>query len=205
MPRRLPDKTIKINLGPQGFPRGLDYLLGHEKIMANAAATDVGGEVQAPKLDFGELLEQYEGALWRLAAGYVDQSADREDLFQEIAVALWQALPRYRGEASLRTFLYRIAHNTAITHATRVRKRSRSEEPLQDVVPAGQPNPEQAVLQSERARRLSAGIRELPLLDRQLTLLHLEGLSYAEIEEVTGRSEAMIGSRLTRVREKLKR
>ena len=82
--------------------------------MANAAATNAGGAVQAPKLDFAELLGQYEGALWRLAAGYVDQSADREDLFQEIAVALWQALPRYRGGASPRTFVYRIAHNTAI-------------------------------------------------------------------------------------------
>ncbi len=61
----------------------------------------------------------------RLAAVYVNDGRDREDLVQEIAVALWQAIPKFRGEASERTWLYRIAHNTAITASAKLWRRGR--------------------------------------------------------------------------------
>src|SRR6478672_3303549 len=76
---------------------------------------------------FLRLMQDYQAALHRLAAAYVDAPADREDLFQEIATALWQAIPNYRGEASERTWLYRVAHNTAITAASKLRHRVRTE------------------------------------------------------------------------------
>jgi RNA polymerase sigma factor (sigma-70 family) len=60
-------------------------------------------------------------ALGRLAGSYVRSAAEREDLLQDIALALWQALPRFRGECSERTFLFRIAHNHCIDHITRRR------------------------------------------------------------------------------------
>src|SRR5260370_9667086 len=60
-------------------------------------------------------------ALTRLAATYTNTPTDRDDLLQEIAMALWQALPRFRGECSERTFLFRIAHNPAITYLCRSR------------------------------------------------------------------------------------
>ena len=76
---------------------------------------------------FVRLLEQYEPALRRLAGGYAEREADREDLFQDIAVGLWQAIPKFRGEASERTWLYRIAHNIAISSSARLRRRSGKE------------------------------------------------------------------------------
>jgi len=75
---------------------------------------------------FLRLIGQYEAALRRLAAGYVVHAADREDLFQEIAVGLWRAIPAYRGEASERTWLYRIAHNIAISSSTRLHRRGKN-------------------------------------------------------------------------------
>lgn len=63
---------------------------------------------------------------------------------------------------------------------------------------------EDSLLQAEKARLLNASIRELGIVDRQIVLLHLEGLSYAEIEEVAGLSQTAIATRLTRAREKLK-
>jgi DNA-directed RNA polymerase specialized sigma24 family protein len=70
---------------------------------------------------FEHLLAVYGPALSRLAASYTNTLSDRDDLLQEIAVAVWQALPRFRGESSERTFVYRIAHNRAITYLARAR------------------------------------------------------------------------------------
>jgi RNA polymerase sigma factor (sigma-70 family) len=155
---------------------------------------------------FLRLMAQYEPALWRLTTGYAEQRADREDLFQEIAVGLWQAIPRFRGDASERTWLYRIAHNIAITHAARRRSRGSREEPIpEDTDFASRAiDSEQQVLSSESRTLLAQAIRSLPTLDRQIVLLHLEGLNYAQIEEVSGLSQSAIASRLSRLRDRLK-
>ena len=70
---------------------------------------------------FLALLNANLGALGRLASSYAGSTGERDDLLQEIALALWQALPRFRGESSERTFLFRIAHNHCINHIVRRR------------------------------------------------------------------------------------
>lgn len=155
---------------------------------------------------FLRLIEQYEPAVRRLTGVYLERQTDREDLFQEIAVALWQAIPKFRGESSERTWLYRIAHNVAISSAARAHRRRKTEEPISEEFeyPSSATNAEQLVLRKERRRALVDSLRSLPATDRQIILLHLEGLSYAEIEEVSGLSEIAIATRLTRIRGKLK-
>ena len=155
---------------------------------------------------FLRLMEEYEPALRRLAAVYVDQHADREDLFQEIAVGLWQAIPRFRGDASERSWLYRIAHNVAISASTKVRRRGKTEETIPQGIdyPSRTPTSEQELLVAEKRVLLLEGIRSLSALDRQVVLLHLEGLNYAQIEEISGITQSAIASRLTRLREKLR-
>jgi RNA polymerase sigma-70 factor (ECF subfamily) len=156
---------------------------------------------------FLRLMGEYEPALRRLAGAYLEQPADREDLFQEIAVALWKALPGFRGEASERTWLYRVAHNVAITASTRIHSRGRREDPIPEQFEHASvsPDAEQQLLQLEKQRLLLEGVRSLGVVDREIVLLHLEGLSNAEIETVSGLSEAAVATRLTRIREKLKR
>src|SRR5688572_29980659 len=70
---------------------------------------------------FGRLLKANHAPLTRLAASYAANRSDRDDLLQEIAIALWRALPGFRGDCSERTFLFRIAHNRCITHLSRKR------------------------------------------------------------------------------------
>jgi RNA polymerase sigma-70 factor (ECF subfamily) len=155
---------------------------------------------------FLRLIGQHEAALWRLAAGYVALATDREDLFQEIAVGLWQAIPSYRGEASERTWLYRIAHNIAISSSARLYRRGEREARMPetfDQISAGL-NSEQELLRDEKRRTLVEAIRTLNAIDRQLVLLHLEGLSYGEMEEISGLSQPAIATRLSRVRARLK-
>jgi RNA polymerase sigma-70 factor, ECF subfamily len=155
---------------------------------------------------FLTLMEQYGPALRRLAGAYVIQPPDREDLFQEIAVAIWQAIPKFRGESSERTWLYRIAHNVAISSSAKLRRKKQREESIPESFdrPSVSSDAEQDLLKEEKRRLLIGSIRDLPAVDRQIVLLHLEGLSYVEIEEVTGLSETAIATRLTRIREKLK-
>jgi RNA polymerase sigma factor (sigma-70 family) len=69
----------------------------------------------------------YQPALRRLVAAYVTNPADREDLLQDIAAGIWKSLPGFRGDASQRTWIYRIAHNIAIRSCSRVRARSARE------------------------------------------------------------------------------
>jgi len=167
-------------------------------------AAEVGEERQAA---FLRLFAQYAPALGRLAGAYANAPEDREDLVQEIAAALWQALPGYRGAASERTWLYRIAHNVAITATVKRRRRESREvapEQARDGPPAGA-TAERHLLEDERRGMLLAAVRGLPPPDRQITLLHLEGLTGAEIAEVAGLAEGAVATRLTRIREKLRK
>ncbi len=86
---------------------------------------EIAGE--DPKAAFLRIFEEYAPAIERLAGAYAAAREDREDLVQEIAAALWRALPGYRAEASQRTWLYRIAHNVAITATFKQRQREKRE------------------------------------------------------------------------------
>jgi len=154
---------------------------------------------------FCELFEAYQPALRRLVSAYVTNPADREDLLQEIAAGIWKSLPGFRGESSERTWIYRIAHNIAIRGSSQVRRRSAREPGLEDSLDraAGGASAEDIVLRDEKRRALLNCIRNLPLAERQIVTLHLEGLSAAEIEEVTGFSAGAVATRLTRIRQKL--
>src|SRR5580704_8622866 len=68
---------------------------------------------------FERILREYGQALGRLSSGYERVASARDELMQEIALAIWQALPQFRGECSEHTFVYRIAHNCSITHVCR--------------------------------------------------------------------------------------
>lgn len=171
----------------------------------SADATTIWSELSAVELEdrLDSLLALHGASLARLAGSYVREAVDRDDLLQEIAVAIWQALPRFRGECSERTFLFRIAHNRAIAFISRRRL------PLQETddgfdVEDGRLNPEEAMATGQQGQRLLDAIQRLPVGLRQVVTLALEGLSYAEIGDVLGISETNVGARLTRARRRLR-
>jgi len=161
--------------------------------------------VERPQTSLARLMEQYEPALWRLVNSYEVDGARREDLFQEIVLGLCQAIPRFRGDSSERTWLYRIAHNIAASALYSRRRRERSELPIAEAVEcfAAAGHPDEALLLREKRDAMLAAIRELPGIDRQVVVLHLEGLNYEEIEHVSGLSQSAIATRLTRIRARL--
>lgn len=135
----------------------------------------------------------------RIASSYTNTPADRDDLVQDMALALWRALPAFRRECSMRTFVYRIAHNRALHFLARRRTSDAAlEQTLEPADPA--PSLEAIVLQKQNVRKLSESVRRLPIGYRHVVVLLLEGLDYAEIGEVLGISESNVGVRLNRAR-----
>lgn len=150
-------------------------------------------------------MERFQPALHRLVNFYEAESSHREDLFQEILLGLWRAIPQYRGASSERTWFYRIAHNIAISAVYSRRRRERSEVPMAGTLDyAAEPeNTDSALIAREQRKAMLAAIRDLPAIDRQVVVLHLEGLSHQEIEQVSGLSPNAIASRLSRIRTRL--
>jgi RNA polymerase sigma factor (sigma-70 family) len=163
------------------------------------------GDVEKEDRGREEVLQRHAPALRRLAWSYTRDPEQREDLFQEIAVALWKALPNFRGDSSERTYVYRVAHNTALRFVmSRRQMAARERGPLDgQVEPASTDNPERDAIRNQRRQRLWNVVENLPVVDRQIALLHLEGLSTADVVDVTGFSEGMVAMRLSRLRRKL--
>jgi RNA polymerase sigma-70 factor (ECF subfamily) len=153
---------------------------------------------------FHTLMAVHGPALGRLAWSYTRAPDEREDLVQEIALAIWSALPRFRGECSERTFVFRVAHNRAISHLARRRLPTIKTDDVLEIEDST-PDPERALSSEQQGRRLVEAVRRLPVGYAQVVTLTLEGMSYADIADVLGISETNVGARLTRAREMLRK
>ena len=141
-------------------------------------------------------------ALTRVVASYARPGADHDDLAQEVAFAVWNALPTFRGDCSERAFVLRVAHNRGMHHLFRRRPTTAAAELERRADPA--PGPELAASQRQEVERLFAAIRTLPPAHRQVLTLALEELPHAEIAEVLGLSVSNVAVRLFRARTALR-
>lgn len=160
-------------------------------------------ETGEPSIRFERLVAQHGEALGRLAATYAADRDGQEDLLQEILVAVWRALPAFRGECSERTFLFRIGHNRGITHRSRRRRHVAIDEAAEVADP--RLDPERQFTASREQASLLCAVRALPETLRQVVSLHLEGFSHAEIADVLGISANNVAVRLARGRAALRR
>jgi len=149
--------------------------------------------------EFEALLREHAGLLSRIAASYEADPALRDDLLQDMAFALWRALPSWRGEAPLRAFIARVAHNRSATHVIGEVRRAPSES-LSDEWMTSCHSPDGHAEQEQRRLRLQDAVRRLPLSLRQAVTLALEGFSHAEIAETLGISANSVGVRLHRAK-----
>ncbi len=152
---------------------------------------------------FDDAVREHGPALWRVVASYAPPGAERDDLAQDVLLAVWQAFERFRGESSLKTSLLRVAHNRCLTHAW---KRSRSPLPAElDAMPDPRPAPDEQAATHQQRERLLRHLRVLPLGQRQVLTLALEGLPHLEIAAIVGITVENVAVRLGRAREALRR
>jgi RNA polymerase sigma factor (sigma-70 family) len=152
---------------------------------------------------FEQWLGTYSAVLHHVANGFAE-GADRRDLMQELLLAVWKAVPMFRSGAKPSTFIYRVAHNAALTWKRTQRNYLGRVERFETLAA---PTERDAEVKSAREREtlelLYAQIRALPPVERSLILLYLDGVSYAEMAEIHGLSESNVGVRLTRLKQKL--
>ena len=153
---------------------------------------------------FDRIVAEHGAIVSRIAMSYEADPALREDLTQQIFLAVWQALPSFRADASLRTFIARIAQNRSISFvAKQVRQPPVTEVP--EELAANIPSPEDSAIEASEHRSLLDATRRLPLPQREVVVLLLEGFDYAEIAEMLNIAPNALALRLTRAKAGLKK
>jgi RNA polymerase sigma-70 factor (ECF subfamily) len=167
---------------------------------AGMAREGQDGAYQRAAAEFGAALE-------RLARGYERDAESRRDLLQDLHFALWRSFAHFDGRCSLRTWVYRVAHNAAASYVSRQRRTAKQEsvglDDIADLADAG--DPERDAGDRQDLAKLSAHIARLKTPDRELILLYLEGLEAAEIGEITGLSPGAAATRIHRIKALFKR
>ena len=163
-------------------------------------------------------ITEHEKLLRHIINGFEAMPAIQEELFQEIALNIWRALPSFRADSAVKTFIARIAHNVLATHVAKAVKTIKTESTATS--PSGaelrqeqandnnipvcpQPTPYQSLDQNQRQQKLAQAIRLLKLEHQQVITLALEGMSYQEIADVLAITTTLVGVRLQRAKAKL--
>jgi len=148
---------------------------------------------------FAGWMREHLGVLHRISRAFAEP-ADQHDLLQELMLAVWKAATAFRADSAASTFIWRVAHNRALTWVRRERgRRRRDAEAWREVALAPPDGGEDGALLD----RLYAAIRRLGPLDRSLMLLSLEGASYRDMAGLHGLTETNVGARLNRARQRI--
>ena len=148
---------------------------------------------------FLEVYREHAGLVIKTAHAFTTNTADRDDLYQEILLSVWQALPQFKGRAKLSTYVYRVAYSCALNWK---RSRQRYQSKV-DHYALEMPELTSTPDERERVAWLYTRIQQLPPVDRTLILLSLDKVNYADMAEITGLSETNIGVRLHRIKQQL--
>lgn len=155
------------------------------------------------KSDFDALLREHAGLLTRIASSYEADPSLRDDLLQDVALALWRAMPTWRGEATIKTFVARIAHNRGVDHVIR-RKRLPPVSAVSETFPDLASGPEVHAQAHQDRARLWQAVQGLPISLQQVVTLALEGFKQQEIGDTLGITASNVAVRLNRARKALK-
>ncbi|MEA5127065.1 MAG: sigma-70 family RNA polymerase sigma factor [Proteiniphilum sp.] len=151
---------------------------------------------------FKEIIEQHKGILFKVARVYCPNENDSQDLIQEMMIQVWQSIHKYNDQFKISTWLYRISLNVAISfyrkNTTRANRFTVLNEQTTEILTEDKAETEQQL------NLLEQFISELKELDKALILLYLEDKSHTEIAEVLGLSISNVGTKVGRIKKKLK-
>ncbi|AYB34467.1 RNA polymerase sigma factor [Chryseolinea soli] len=151
--------------------------------------------------EFIRVIKESEGIIFKIAILYAADRDDQKDLYQEIVYQLWRSFDSFRSESKISTWIYRIALNTSITHLRKEKKRG-ARVAIGEAVINRFDQDDNAM--EERLTQLYGQIRKLSTIEKGIVLLHLEGKNYEEIAAITGFTATNVGTRLSRIKDKLR-
>lgn len=152
---------------------------------------------------FHQIIEQHKGILFKVAKTYCRNDEDRQDLLQEMMIQVWKSLCKYNDTFAISTWLYRISLNVAISFYRKSATRQHLNIPLVEELTSIRD--EESNEKQEQLSLLEKFISELNDLDKALMLLYLEDKNHSEISEIMGLSVSNVGTKLGRIKEKLKK
>lgn len=150
---------------------------------------------------FIKAIQENEGLIYKVATFYTNSKDDRDDVVQEIIYSLWKSFDSFKQVSSLSTWMYQIAMNVAIFHLKRSKK-AVTTIPIE----TGLLNSPDSITDNdeEKLKALQEYMKDLNLLDKGILMLYLESKSHEEIAQITGISKTNVGTKLSRIKEKLK-
>lgn len=152
---------------------------------------------------FLEALEQYQHKLLRICSVYALNADDKKDLFQEAVINIWQAMPTFQDRSRLSTWMFRITLNVCLRLQSKEARKNNRFRRLDsftvESLGAEEINPEE----EERLNLLRSCIQQLHEVDKAITTLYLEEMSYKEMAEITGLTENHIAVKMKRIKTKL--
>ena len=166
--------------------------------LAVAAAT---GDTAA----FAELYSRYADRVFARLTHLIGPTPDREDVFQQVFLELHRALPRFRGDASVSTFLYRITINVAYDHLRRRGRRAGDHDPTAlDALITGDPTPEDRARRREELGRIFSLLEHIkPKKRMAFVLVAVEGMSLGEAAQLLGAQAEAVKQRVLHARREL--
>jgi RNA polymerase sigma-70 factor (ECF subfamily) len=150
--------------------------------------------------EFLSVIKEYERVIYKVCYLYANPNAPLNDLYQDVILNIWKAFPKFRKECKISTWIYRIALNTCISFY-------RKEKNVPEIVLTHEIDwtSEAHDPINEMLKQLYRMINQLGQLDKSIILLYLEDKSYEEIAEITGLTVTNVATKLSRIKDKLKR
>ena len=151
------------------------------------------------ELQFTKIIKEYRKTIYTVCYFYSKDSEEVNDLYQEILINLWKGFEKFRGESSLKTWIWRVSLNTC-NNQERKKKSSVQTIPLSIDIDLYNDDD----VQSKQIQMLYDRINRLDVFDRAIILLWLENMNYQDIADVVGISLSNVTTRLFRIKEQLK-
>lgn len=150
--------------------------------------------------EFIKAIQDNQQIIVKVSNLYMDNPADREDLFQEILFNAWKGNKNYKGNSKFSTWLYKVALNTSITFFKKDKQKSSV---FLNEIPGIEP-PDPTDHLNEQSLAMNKAINELSEIDKALVMLYLEEYDYQEIADIMGISANNIAVKMNRIKAKLK-
>ena len=150
-------------------------------------------------MQFTRMVKEYRKTIYTVCYFFSKDTEEVNDLYQEILINLWKGFPNYRGESSLKTWIWRVSLNTCSNQERKKKSRIQTV-PLS--IDIDLYNDDDAG--SRQIQMLYDRINRLDIFDRAIILLWLENMTYQDIADVVGISVSNVTTRLFRIKEQLK-